>query len=67
VAAVIDLFSRRVVGWAMRATMAAELVIDALLMAIWRRGRPDALLNHSDQGSQYSSEQFQKLMADHGV
>jgi putative transposase len=67
VAAVIDLFSRRVVGWSMHATMAAELVIDALLMAIWRRGRPDALLHHSDQGSQYSSEQFQKLMADHGV
>jgi putative transposase len=67
VAAVIDLFSRRVVGWSMRATMAAELVIDALLMAIWRRGRPDALLHHSDQGSQYTSEQFQKLMADHGV
>ncbi len=52
VAAVIDLFSRRVVGWSMRATMAAELVIDALLMAIWRRGRPDALLHHSDQGCQ---------------
>ena len=67
VAAVIDLFSRRVVGWSMSATMAAQLVADALMMAIWRRGRPDALLHHSDQGSQYSSEQFQKLLADHGV
>ena len=37
------------------------------MMAIWRRGKPDALLHHSDQGSQYSSEQFQKLLADHGV
>jgi hypothetical protein len=36
-------------------------------MAIWRRGKPDALLHHSDRGSQYSSEQFQKLMADHGI
>ncbi len=36
-------------------------------MAIWRRGKPDALLHHSDRGSQYTSEQFQKLMADHGV
>jgi putative transposase len=36
-------------------------------MAIWRRGRPDALLHHSDRGSQYTSEQFQRLMADHGV
>ncbi len=67
VAAVIDLFSRRVVGWSMSATMAAQLVADALMMAIWRRGKPDALLHHSDQGSQYSSEQFQKLLADHGA
>ena len=52
VAAVIDLFSRRVVGWSMSATMAAQLVADALMMAIWRRGKPDALLHHSDQGSQ---------------
>ena len=67
VAAVIDLFSRRVVGWSMSATMAAQLVADALVMALWRRGKPDALLHHSDQGSQYSSEQFQTLLADHGV
>ena len=67
VAVVIDLFSRRLVGWSMSATMAAQLVADALMMAIWRRGKPDALLHHSDQGSQYSSEQFQKLLADHGV
>lgn len=67
VAAVIDLFSRRVVGWSMSAAMTAQLVTDALLMAVWRRGRPDALLHHSDQGSQYTSEQFQRLMADHGI
>ena len=67
VAAVIDLFSRRVVGWSMKAEMTAGLVTDALIMAIWRRGKPDALLHHSDQGSQYTSEQFQKLMADNGV
>jgi putative transposase len=48
VAAVIDLFSRRVVGWSMKAEMTAQLVADALVMAIWRRGRPDALLHHSD-------------------
>jgi putative transposase len=52
VAAVIDLFSRRVVGWSMQATMTAQLVTDALMMAIWRRGKPEALLHHSDQGSQ---------------
>src|SRR5512132_3307812 len=67
VAAVIDLFSRRVVGWSMSAAMTAQLVTDALVMAIWRRGKPDALLHHSDRGSQYTSEQFQRLMADHGV
>src|SRR3954463_1701452 len=67
VAAVIDLFSRRVVDWSMSAAMTAQLVTDALVMAIWRRGRPDALLHHSDRGSQYTSEQFQRLMADHGV
>jgi putative transposase len=67
VAAVIDLFSRRVVGWSMSANMTAQFVTDALIMAIWRRGKPDALLHHSDQGSQYTSEQFQRLMADNGV
>ena len=67
VAAVIDLFSRRVDGWAMSTSMTAQLVTDALLMAIWRRGKPDALLHHSDQGSQYTSEQFRLLLDDNGV
>ncbi len=67
VAAVLDLFSRRVVGWSMSATMTAQLVADALVMAIWRRGKPEALLHHSDRGSQYTSAQFQRLMADHGI
>jgi putative transposase len=67
VAVVIDLFSRRVVGWSMSASMVAQLVADALIMAIWRRGKPDALLHHSDQGSQYVSDQFQQLMADQGI
>ena len=51
-AAVIDLFSRRVVSWSMSATMTAQLVADALLMAIWRRGKPNTLLHHCDRGSQ---------------
>ena len=67
VSAVIDLFSRRVVGWSMSAGMTAQLVADALLMAVWRRGKPNELLHHSDQGSQYTSEQFQRLMADSGI
>jgi putative transposase len=67
VAAVIDLFSRRVVGWSMNTAMITQLVADALVMAIWRRGKPDALLHHSDRVSQYTSEQFQRLMVDHGA
>ena len=67
VAAVLDLFSRKVVGWSMNAQMTAQLVIDALMMAIWRRGKPIELLHHSDQGSQYTSEDFQRLLADQGI
>jgi hypothetical protein len=51
----------------MSAAMTAELVTDALVMAIWRRGRPRELLHHSDSGSQYTSEAFQRLLAEHGV
>lgn len=67
VAAVLDLYSRRIVGWSMSASMTAQLVSDALLMALWRRGKPDELLHHSDQGSQYTSEDFQRLLRDHGI
>ena len=67
VAVVVDLFSRRVVGWSMSATMTAQLVTDALVMAIWRRGKPRTVLHHSDQGSQYTSEPFQRLLADQGL
>ena len=45
----------------------ASLVMDALMMAVWRRGKADALLHHSDQGSQYTSEQFQLLLLDNGI
>jgi putative transposase len=51
VSAVIDLFSRRVVGWSMSASMTAQLVADALLMAVWRRSKPNELLHHSDQAA----------------
>lgn len=67
VAVVIDLYSRKVVGWSMQASMTAQLVTDALLMAIWRRGRPQALLHHSDQGSQYTAEDFQRLLASQNI
>jgi putative transposase len=61
---VIEVFSRRLVDGA---GMTAQLIADTLLMAVWRRGRPNDLLQHSDQGSQYTSEQFQRLMADNGI
>jgi putative transposase len=67
VAAVVGLFSRRVVGWSMSTSMTAQLVIGALVMAIWRRGEPRALLHHSDRGSQYTSEQFQRRLAGQGI
>ena len=66
-AVVLDLFSRRVVGWLMKEAMTTQMVTDALMMAIWRRGRPRTLMHHSDQGSQYTSEAFQRLMTDNGI
>ena len=66
-AVVMDLFSRRIVGWSMSSEMTAQLVTDALVMALWRRGKPQELLHHSDQGSQYTSEQFQRLLAEQGI
>lgn len=67
VAVVLDLYSRRAVGWSMQSEMTSQLVIDALMMAVWRRGKPDALLHHSDRGSQYTSDAFQRLLGDLGV
>lgn len=55
VSVVLDLFSRRVVGWAMKNAMTAPLVVDALMMAIWRRGKPEQLLHHSDPGRRSAS------------
>ena len=52
VAVVLDLYSRRAVGWSMSSSMTAQLVIDALMMALWRGGKPTQLMHHSDQGSQ---------------
>lgn len=67
VAVVIDLYSRRVIGWSMKAEMTAQLVADALMMAVWRRGKPVSVMHHSDRGRKYTSEQFQRLLAEMGV
>ena len=64
-AVVIDLFSRLVVGWAMSERMTAQLVCDALQMALWRRRRPTGVIVHSDRGSQYCSGAYQQLIREH--
>ena len=65
-AVVLDLFSRRVVGWAMAPSMPAALVCDALRMAIQARRPAAGLVAHSDRGSQYASDQYQALLTEHG-
>lgn len=66
-AAVMDLFSRKVVGWAMAPTMPTELVASALRMAVQQRKPPAGLLLHSDRGSQYASLDYQALLDQHGI
>lgn len=66
-AAVLDLFSRQVVGWSMGARMDRELAINALLMAVWRRKPDQEVLVHSDQGSQFSSYDWQDLLRAHNL
>jgi len=66
-ATVLDLYSRRIVGWAMAAHMRAELVRDALQMAYVQRGAPKELIYHSDRGGQYSSALVQDWLTEHGL
>lgn len=66
-AVVMDLCSRKVLGWALCERMTKQLVIDALQMAIWSRKPPKGLILHSDRGSQYCSHDYQKLLTLHGI
>jgi len=66
-AVVMDLYSRAIVGWAMDKHMAAELVCDALKMALCRRRIKDGLIAHSDRGSQYAGGDYQALLHDQGI
>lgn len=61
-AVVIDLYSRKIVGWSMSSRMTAQLVCDALTMAIWQRRPGAGLIHHSDRGSQYASHAFRQLL-----
>jgi len=66
-AVILDLYSRQVIGWALSVRMTAELVGDALLMALWRRGFPRGVIVHSDRGSQYCSAAYRRLLSAHGL
>src|SRR5260370_578438 len=66
-AAVEDLYWRRVVGWSMGDVLESRLVVDALAMAVQRRLPGEGLLAHSDRGSQYDSEHYQLLLEKHGI
>ena len=60
VAVVVDLYSRAVVGWSMQSNMRTEVVLDAMLMAKWRRQPQRSVMVHSDQGSQFGSDEFSR-------
>jgi len=66
-AVVMDLYARKVVGWSMKSSLARELVIDALLMAVWRRKPHHKVLIHSDQGSQYGSDDWLRFCSTHNL
>ena len=64
-AVVIDLISRQIIGWSMQPKMHTDLVLNALIMAVWRRKPKNEVLVHSDQGSQYTSIDWQNFLKSH--
>jgi putative transposase len=66
-AVVLDLFSRQVVGWSMEPRMHSDLVLQALVAAVWRRKPKPGLVLHSDQGSQFTGHEWQSLLKAHGI
>jgi putative transposase len=64
-AVVLDLYSRKVVGWSMKPSLAKDLVVDAILMAVWRRRPKSNIIIHSDQGSQYGSDAWLRFCREH--
>ena len=66
-AVVLDLFSRQVIGWSMQSRMDRELAINALMMAVWRRNPKAPVIVHSDQGSQFSSHDWQAFLKAHNL
>jgi putative transposase len=66
-AVVIDLFSRRIVGWSMQSRMNTDLALQALLVAIWRRKPKIKAMIHSDQGSQFTCKEWQSFLGKHNL
>lgn len=66
-ATVMDLYSRKIIGWSMDTNMQAALVNDAITMAIWKRKPAKGLIWHSDRGSQYCSKSHRTILKDHGI
>ncbi len=66
-AVVVDLFSRNVIGWSMKSALTRDLVLDALLMAVWRRRPQHPVIVHSDQGSQYGSDDWMRFCKEHNL
>jgi putative transposase len=64
---ILDLFSRRVVGWSMSERITRQLALDALTMALSRRQPPRGLIHHSDRGSQFASGDYRRMLAAHGI
>jgi len=64
---VIDLYSRQVVGWSMSATQDRQLVLQAVLMALWQREDPDRVILHSDRGCQFTSDEYQRFLNGHNL
>ena len=66
-AVVLDLFSRQVIGWSMQTQLGRELVIQAVLMALWQRTSAETVILHSDRGTQYTAQEFQGWLKTHGI
>lgn len=66
-AVLIDLYSRRVVGWAMRKSLSRELALSALQLALTRRRPPPGLVHHTDRGSQYASHEYRQVLDEHDM
>jgi len=66
-AVVLDLYSRKVIGWSMKPSMHRDLVLDAVMMAVWRRKPKRSVIIHSDQGSQYGSDDWVRFCKTHNL